>query len=50
VGSFVFMICWYMKPEYVDLVLPDNTGRQQHVLWEPGPAQLTATGEARRGW
>jgi hypothetical protein len=31
VGSVGFMLCWYMKPEYIDLVLPDNT-----TNWKPG--------------
>jgi hypothetical protein len=25
VGSVGLMLCWYVKPEYVDLVLPDKT-------------------------
>jgi hypothetical protein len=25
IGSVGFMLCWYMKPMYIDLVLPDNT-------------------------
>jgi hypothetical protein len=25
VRSISFMLCWYMKPDYIGLVLPDNT-------------------------
>jgi hypothetical protein len=25
IGSVGFMLRWYMKPMYIDLVLPDNT-------------------------
>jgi hypothetical protein len=39
VGSVDFMLRWYMKPEYVDLVLPDNTtGWKQEWFYLDNPA------------
>jgi hypothetical protein len=44
VGSVGFMLRWNMKPEYVDLVLPDNTTNWKQgwfYLDNPTPALLT---------
>jgi hypothetical protein len=38
-GSIGFMLHWYMKPEYIDLVLPDNTtGWKQGWFYLDNPA------------
>jgi hypothetical protein len=49
VGSIGFMLRWYMKPEYIDLVLPDNTTSWKQgcfYLNNPAPALPDRTGRA----
>jgi hypothetical protein len=49
VGSVGFMLRWYMKLEYIDLVLPDNTTSWKQgwfYLDNPTPMHLDRSGRA----